>query len=200
MRGKQEDRGQRDRRLQGRSGRRVDVPVFDIVQWDPQERVQEPTAEHAFVFVLKPVGVGEARPPGVAEYSAAKAAEAVASTVVESVHGGEARLPGVEAPQFVSRDRVQQRAFEQFADISKVVEEPFFRGFSQDKVQQRVLEQHIEFLVDKFRSRNVGEVCRCCESCVSGESPREVVNREGFRQCARSQAKTTCCTVFLCRR
>ena len=233
MRGKQEDRGsgiEGCRSAPRVVGQIVDVPVFDMVQWDPQERVQEPTAEHALVFVVKPVGVGEARPPGVAEYSATTAAEAVASTVVESVDDCEARPPGVEEPEFVFRDRIQQRAFErladisggaeklvfkifsqdqfldvlvtrvkeqlgevpffvcqdrvqqrnfeQFADIPEGVEESLFVFFSQDKAQQRAIEQHIEFPVEKFRSQTL-EKCvevvkavylervskRICEQC-----------------------------------
>ena len=73
----------------------VDVPVIEVVKWDPHERVQEPTAEHALVSVVKSVGVGEARPPRIAKYSATTAAEAVASTVVESVDEGEARPPEI---------------------------------------------------------------------------------------------------------
>ena len=117
---------QRDRSLEGRAVRRVeghvvDVPVFEVVKCDSQERVQEPNAEHARVSVVKLV--------------------VSASTVVESVDGGEARLQGVEesvlkmvshdhfldvlvtrveeqlvvVPRFVCQDRVQQRTFERFS-------------------------------------------------------------------------------------
>ena len=101
-------RRQRDRRVRNRQRKRVDVPVIKVVKWDPQERLEEVTAEP---------------PPGIAEYSATTAAEVVASTVVESVDGCEVRPPGVEVPEFVFQIRIQQCAFEQLADILEVVEE-----------------------------------------------------------------------------
>ena len=55
---------QRDRRLQGCSVRRVekqfvDVPLIEVVKLNPQERVQEPSVEHATMPIVKSVGVGE---------------------------------------------------------------------------------------------------------------------------------------------
>ena len=59
-------RAERDRRSQRRAARRVeghvvDVPVFEVVKWDWQERVQDPTADHAPVSVVESFGVGEVR-------------------------------------------------------------------------------------------------------------------------------------------
>ena len=143
---------QRDRRLQGRSARRVEghivhVQVFDMVKW--QERVREPTAEHALVSVVKLVGVGEVGPPGFAEYSATTAAEAVASTVVESVVDCEACFSGLEVPFFVCQDRVQERTFQQFADIPEVVERSFVVVFFPEQGPL----SSIETPVDTFMSQ-----------------------------------------------
>ena len=91
---------QRDRRVQNRQRRRVDAPVIEVLKRNPQERVEEPTAE---------------RTPGSEEYSVTTAAEAAASTVVESVDGCEVWHQVVEVLEFVFRDRIQQRAFEQLA-------------------------------------------------------------------------------------
>ena len=60
--------------------------------------------------------------PGIAECSVARRAEVVASTVVESGDDCEVRPQGVEVPEFVFRDRIQQRAFEQLAGCSEVEE------------------------------------------------------------------------------
>ena len=56
MRGKQESRGN-GMRVEWRI---VDVPVVGVVKLAPQERVQEPTVEHAPLSGVKSVGVGEA--------------------------------------------------------------------------------------------------------------------------------------------
>ena len=58
-------RRQRDRRVRNRLRMRVDAPVIEVVKRDPQERVEEPTAEPL---------------PGIAEYSVARLAEVVALT------------------------------------------------------------------------------------------------------------------------
>ena len=73
-------RRQGDRRVRNRQMKRVEV------KWDPQERVEEPTAEPL---------------PGFTEYCVTTAAEAVASTVVESVDGCEVR-PETESKGHVS--------------------------------------------------------------------------------------------------
>ena len=77
-------RGQRQRRVEGHV---VDVPFFEVMKRDQQERVQETTAEQVVT-----------------------ATEVGASTVVESVNVCEDRPQGVEAPVFVSRDRIQRLA------------------------------------------------------------------------------------------
>ena len=110
---------QRDRRLQGRVARRVeghvvDVPVFEVMKRDQQERVQETTAEQIVT-----------------------AAEVVASTVDEPVDGCEDRPQGVEVPVFVSRDRIQRLAFEQLAGFSEAVDEYVIKVVPQDSIQQR---------------------------------------------------------------
>ena len=180
------------------------MPVFDVVQWSPQERVQEPTAEHASVSVVMPVG------------RATTAAEGVASTVVESDDDCEARPPGVEVPEFVFRDRSKQRAFQRLADISEVVEKPFFKVFSQDQfldvpvtrvkeqlvevpffvcqdsVQQRTFKQFADFPdsvfssslsnfpVDKFGSQTSEKCVKVVKAVYLGESPSEVLSGVGF--------------------
>ena len=74
-------------------------------------RVEEPSAEPL---------------PEIAKYRATAAAE-VALTVVESVGGCEVRHQGVEVPEFVFQDRIQQRAFEQLDGFSEVVEKSVFK-------------------------------------------------------------------------
>ena len=75
----------------------------------------------------------------------------------------------VKVPILVCQDSVQKRAFEQFADVPEVLEEPFFVGFPRNKVQQRVVEQNIEFLVDRFKSQT-SDNCGSFESCLFGVS------------------------------
>ena len=105
--------------------------------------------------VVKSFGVGEAQPPGIAKYRATTASEAVPSTIVESVDGCEARPQGVEVPEFVFRDRIQQRAFEQLGGFSEVVEKSVFKVFSQDQLldfpSALVIEQlvNVPFLVPR---------------------------------------------------
>ena len=120
------------------------MPATEVVKWDAQEPVPEPTVEHAPVSVVKSFGDGEARSPGIAKHRATTAAEAVASTAAESVDGFEAWPQGVEVPIFVFRDKIQQRAFEQLAGFSEEVEKSVFEVPSlvcQDRVQQRTVEQ-----------------------------------------------------------
>ena len=88
-------------------------------------------------------------PPGFAAYRATGAAEAVAATVVESVDGCEVRTERVEVPQYVFRDRIQQRALEQLAGFSEVEEKsvckvPFLVGH--DRVKKRTVEQFSDIL------------------------------------------------------
>ena len=72
------------------------------VKWDPQERVEEPTAEPL---------------PGFTEYCVTTAAEAVASTVVESVDGCEVR-PETESKGHVSEyGRWHETEFERFVSV-----------------------------------------------------------------------------------
>ena len=97
------------------------------MKWDPQERVEEPTAWHALVSVAKSFGVGEARPPGISEYSVTTAAEDVASTVVESVDSCEVPPQGevseaeescfvVFSQEHILERRVRQRIVEKIED------------------------------------------------------------------------------------
>ena len=102
-------------------------------------------------------------------------------------------------PFILCQERVHKRPFGQFADIPEVVEESFHVVFSQDEVQQRVIEQDIEFLVDKLSSQT-SEKCDGFVKTVWSECPREVASKLGVSRRPRSQAKTKCCTVFLCRR
>ena len=99
-------------------GHVVDMPVFEVMKRDQQERVQETTTEQVVT-----------------------AAEVVASTAVESVGGCEDRPQGVEVPVFVSRDRIQRLAREQLAGFSEVVEESVIKVDPQDSIQQRIPEQ-----------------------------------------------------------
>ena len=140
-RGKQEGRGsgiEGCRAVRVGEGHVVDVAVFEVVKWVPLERVQEPTAKHAPGSIVESLFVGEVWPPGIAKYRATAAAEAVASTSVESLDGCEVRPQGVEVPEFVFGDRIQQRAFEHLAGFSQVVEiqgVPFL--VCQDTVKKR---------------------------------------------------------------
>ena len=74
-----------------------------------------------------------------------RAAEVVASTVVESVDGCEDRPQGVEARVFVSQDRIQRLVLEQLAGFSEAVEESVIKVVPQDSIHQRAFEQFADF-------------------------------------------------------
>ena len=92
---------------------------FSIWCCGTRRREQEPAAENVPVSVEKRVRVG-----------AETAAEVVASTVVESVDGCADRSQGVEVPEFVFRDRIQQRAFRVARWLFRGCGGVFFHGFS----------------------------------------------------------------------
>ena len=115
-------RGKQERRLKGRVARRVeehvvDVPVFEVMRKDQQERVQETTAEQVVT-----------------------AAEVFASAVVESADGCEDRPQGVEVPVFVSRDRIQR-----LARAACWLDEFVIKVVPRDNIQQRTFKQFADF-------------------------------------------------------
>ena len=94
----------------------VDVPVFEVLKRDQQERVQEMTVEQVVT-----------------------AAEVVAPAVVDSVDGCEDRLQEVESLVFVSRDRIWRLALKQLVGFSEAVEESVIKVVHQDSIQQPTL-------------------------------------------------------------
>ena len=85
------------------------MPVIEV-QWDPQERVLEPTAEQALLSrrslsVLVKLGL-----QGLRLRSTGPRQLLVLSPQQSCF---EARPQGLEVLEFVFRDRIQQRAFEQ---------------------------------------------------------------------------------------
>ena len=148
MRGKQEGRGS------GIEGCRA-VWLGELkVKREKQERVQETTAEQVVT-----------------------AAEVVASTVVESVDGCEDRPQEVEAPVFVSRDRIQRLALRQLAGCLEAVEESVTKVVLQDSTQQRTFEQFADFpevgMESFFLVPLPAKVSAASEVCLHGEASDE---------------------------
>ena len=137
---------QRDRRLQGRVARRVeghvvDVPVFEVMKRDQQERVQETIAEQ-IVTAAEPVDGCEYPPQGV-EVPVSVSRERIQRLAFEQLAGfSEAVEESVI--KVVPQDSIQQRTFEQFSDFPEVLKESFLCFLSRDEFQQR--EKCIEML------------------------------------------------------